>query len=133
MKTLVKTFAIALLSAVSFISNATTDNNGNLNAQKTFAVGVYQTINTMKMNVMVEKLAGKRLSVILKSESGEVLHAEYIRKNDTAYRGKFDLQELEDGKYTFEISDGESKIVKNVQVGTVKPQPNTSDRFMSLN
>ncbi len=133
MKTLVKNFAIALFTTVSFFANANTDTNEATNAKKTFAVGVYQTINTLKMNVMIEKLAGKNLTVHLKNEDGDVIHTEYIGKKQTAYHGKFDLKELEDGKYSFEISDGSTKIVKNVQVGTSKPAPSSSDRFISLN
>ncbi|MEA5427787.1 hypothetical protein [Arcicella lustrica] len=133
MKTLVKNFAIALFTTVSFFANATTDTNEATNAKKTFAVGIYQTINTLKMNVMIDKLAGKKITIQLKNEDGEVIHTEIVGKKETAYRGNYDLKELEDGKYSFEISDGNAKIVKNVQVGTTKPAPSSSDRFISLN
>ncbi len=132
MKTLVKNFAIALFTTVSFFANASTDTNDASNAKKTFAVGVYQTINSLKMNVMVDKLVGKKITIQLKNEDGLVIHTQIIGKKETAFRGNYDLKELEDGKYSIEISDGKTKVVKNVQVETKKPIPSSSDRFISL-
>ncbi|MDR6563182.1 MULTISPECIES: hypothetical protein [unclassified Arcicella] len=132
MKSIVKTFAIALCSVLSFFANAT-DKNEATNTQKSFAVGMYQTINTLQMNILIEKLEGKNLSISLKNEKGEVLANEYVGKKGTTYRGKFDLSELEDGKYSFEITDGATKIVKTVNVGTVSPVPASADRFISMN
>ncbi|MEA5259379.1 hypothetical protein VB264_16390 [Arcicella aquatica] len=130
MKTLLRTLAIALCSTVSLIANAGDDAT---NGRKTLKVAIYPATNTMKMSVVVEKLVGRQLSVRLKSESGFVLHSEYIRKKDTLYFGKFNLEELEDGKYLIEIFDGETKIVKNIEIGTIKPQVVANERFITMN
>jgi hypothetical protein len=120
MKNLVKTFAIAALSALSFISNAT--NNGMAPTKsKTFEVGMYQSVNTMKMNVMIEKSTDKNLIVTLKNEEGETLYYERVTKNTKMYHGKYDLSELADGKYTFEFTKGNEKLVKEVNLVTTKP------------
>ncbi|MBB6004855.1 hypothetical protein [Arcicella rosea] len=132
MKTFIKSFAIAVLSVMSFVASATNKNEPASN-KKSFAVGMYQTINTMKMNVLIEKTTSKNLFISLKNEKGEVLHKERVGKNSQKYHGKFDLSELEDGAYSFEITDGESKIVKNVNIGTKNPEPVNQDRFISLN
>lgn len=133
MKTLVKTFAIALFTTVSFFATAKTDANDATNTQTTFKVGVYQTLNTMKVNVMIEKLSGKNLTVFIKNADGEVLHTERIGKKQVTYHGKFNLEDLENGKYSFEICDGKNKIVKNVEVGRTKVNAPIADRFISLN
>ncbi len=132
MKTFIKSFAIAVLSVMSFVASATTKNEPASN-KKSFAVGMYRTINTMKMNLLIEKTAGKNLFISLKNEKGDVLHKERVSKNSQKYHGKFDLTELEDGTYSFEITDGDSKIVKNVNIGTKNPEPVSEDRFISLN
>jgi hypothetical protein len=120
MKNLVKTFAIAALSALSFISNAT--NNGMAPTKsKTFEVGMYQSVNTMKMNVMIEKSTDKNLIVTLKNEGGEVLYYERVTKNAKMYHGKYDLSELADGKYTFEFKKGDEKVIKEVNLSSQKP------------
>lgn len=132
MKTFIKSFAIAVLSVMSFVASATSQNEPT-NSKKPFAVGMYQTVNTMKMNVLIEKMTNKSLYISLKNEKGDVLHKETIGKKSATYHGKFDLSELEDGAYSFEITDGENKIVKNVNIGTKNPEPVSQDRFISLN
>ena len=123
MKNLVKTFAIAALTAVSFISNA---NNGGVapTKSKTFEVGIYQSVNTMKMNVMIEKSTDKNLSVVLKDEKGNVLSTDRVMKGTKSYHGKYDLSELADGKYTFEFTKGDEKIIKEVNLFSEVPTDN---------
>ena len=117
MKNLVKTFAIAALSAITFISNAT-DSNVAPTKSKTFEVGIYQSINTMKMNVMIEKSTDKNLMVVLKNKNGDILASERVGKNDKLYHAKFDMSQLEDGKYTFEFTKGDEKLTKEIELST---------------
>ena len=117
MKTLVKTIAIAALTAMTFISNAT-DTNVAPTKATTFAVGIYQSVNTLKVNIMIEKEEGKALLVELKDKNGEILASERVGKNDKLYHAKFDMSELEDGKYTFVITKGDEKVVKEFELST---------------
>ena len=124
MKNLVKIFAIAALSVVSLISNA--NNTGVAPTKsKTFEVGMYQSVNTLKMNVMIEKSTDKNLSVVLKNEKGEILYIERVSKNAKLFHGKYDLSELADGKYTFEFTKGDEKLVKEVNLSSERPTENT--------
>lgn len=120
MKILVKTFAIAALSAMTFIANATDTNVAPMKT-KTFEVGMFQSVNSLKINVMIEKTADKDLIVVLKDSKGDILVRERVAKNDKSYHGKYDLSQLEDGKYTFEFTKGDEKIVKEVNLVTTKP------------
>ncbi len=120
MKTLAKTFAIAALSALSFISNAG-DKNADPTKAKTFDVGMYQSVNSLKMNVLIEKSTDKDLTVVLKDSKGEILVTDHVGKKDKSYHAKYDMSELEDGKYTFEFSKGNETIVKEVNLVTTKP------------
>ena len=116
MKNLVKTFAIAALSAMTFIANAT--DTVAPTKSKTFEVAIYQSINTMKMNVMIDKEAGKDLLIELKNKNGDILASERVGKNDKTYHAKFDMSELEDGKYTFVFIKGNEKVTKEVELST---------------
>ncbi|MES2516508.1 MAG: hypothetical protein V4585_00290 [Bacteroidota bacterium] len=120
MKTLVKTFAIAALSAMTFISNAT-DKNTEPKKAKTFEIGMFQSINSLKMNVMIEKATDKDLVVVLKDEKGEILAREHVSKGDKSYHGKYDMSDLADGKYTFEFTKGDEKVIKEVNLVTTTP------------
>ena len=124
MKNFVKTFAIAALSAVSLISNGA-DNNSAPTKSKTFEVGMYQSVNTLKMNVMIEKSTDKNLSVVLKNEKGEILYNERVMKGTKTYHGKYDLSELADGKYTFEFTKGDEKVIKEVNLSSEVPSENS--------
>ena len=125
MKTLVKTIAIAALTAITFISNAT-ETNAAPTKTTTFEVGIYQSINTLKVNVMIEKEEGKVLIVELKDRNGETLTSQKVGKNDKIYHAKFDMSQLEDGKYTFIITKGDEKVVKEFVLST------KTDRKISL-
>ena len=120
MKNLVKTFAIAALTAMTFISNAT-DHSVAPTKATTFEVGMFQSVNSMKMNVLIEKTTDKDLTVVLKDSNGEILIKERVAKNDKSYHAKYDLSALEDGKYTFEFTKGDEKLVKEVNLVTTKP------------
>ena len=120
MKTLLKSFAIAALTAMTFISNAT-DQNGAPTKAKSFEVGMFQSINSMKMNVLIEKSTDNDLTFVLKDKKGEVLIREHVGKKDKSYHAKYDLSELEDGKYIFEFTKGDEKLVKEVNLVTTKP------------
>jgi hypothetical protein len=120
MKNFVKTFVIAALSTVSLISNGA-DNNSTPTKSKTFEVGMYQSVNTLKMNVMIEKSTDKNLSVALKDEKGNVLYNERVTKGTKSYHGKYDLSELADGKYTFEFTKGDEKVIKEVNLSSEAP------------
>lgn len=120
MKNLVKTFVIAALSAVSLISNGA-DKSTAPTKSKTFEVGMYQSVNTLKMNVMIEKSTDKNLSVILKDDKGNVLYTERMMKGAKNYHGKYDLSNLADGKYTFEFTKGDEKVIKEVNLSSEAP------------
>jgi hypothetical protein len=120
MKTLVKSLAIAALSAITFVSNATSDNIAP-KKPASFEVGMYQSVNTLQMNVMIEKSTDKDLVVVLKNEKGDVIYKGNVDKNSTVFHGKYDMKDLEDGKYTFEFIKGAEKVVKEVNLTTDKP------------
>ena len=120
MKILLKSFAIAALTATTFISNATEENVAPTKV-KTFEVGLFQSANTMKMNVMIEKTTDNDLIVVLKDKKGDILIRERMGRKDKNYHAKYDLSELEDGKYTFEFTKGDEKLVKEVNLVTTEP------------
>lgn len=130
MKNLVKTFAIAALAAITFSSNAGNE-NVTPSKSKTFEVGMYQSINTLQMNVMIEKTTDKNITVVLKNQNGKVLYKGNVDKNSAVYHGKYDMTGLADGTYTFEFTKGDEKIVKEINLTT--DQPTDESRIINLN
>jgi glucose uptake protein GlcU len=121
MKNLLKTLAIALFLGITFTSNAEEKNSTPMKS-KTFEVGMYQSINTLTMVVNIEKTRDDALSIVLKDESGNVISKSLATKKSQTYRGKFDMSELKDGKYSFEFTKGNEKIVKDVELQSNTPK-----------
>ncbi len=129
MKTQVKNFAIALVAGVFTFSTVLASepigrkDESKTVSKRTFDVGMYRIINSMKVNVMIEKQEGKSLDITLKNDRNEVIYSEFIGKKVRKLSKKFDLVGLADGKYRFEISNGKEVITKEVNLETHAPTP----------
>ena len=122
MKNLLTATATVLMAIASSFFARANDGNVNPNKSKTFEVGMYQGINTLVMNVMIEKTEDQQLFVILKDAKGTVLVSEKIAKSKAIYHGKYDMAGLEDGKYTIEFIKGDERIVKEIELKSTQPQ-----------
>lgn len=135
MKTTVKNFAIALVAGVFTFSTVLASepigkkDESKTASKRTFDVGMYRVINSMKVNVLVEKQEGKALDITLKNDRNEVIYSEIIGKKASKFSKKFDLVGLADGKYRFEISNGKEVITKEVNLETHAPTP---DEYRSM-
>ena len=129
MKKALKTFAIALTTGVFTFSTVLASepigkkDESKIVSKRTFEVGMYRIINSMKVNVLIEKQEGKSLDITLKNDRNEVIYSEVIGKKISKFSKKFDLVGLSDGKYRFEISNGKEAITKEVNLETHAPTP----------
>lgn len=123
MRTLAQIIAIATLTTSSIFANPIAgETSVNANKANNFAIGMYQSVGTLDMHLTLDKIAGKTVSVLIKDKTGKVIHTEKIAKNARSYHGKFDLQELNDGTYTIEITDGTDTITRTININSAKPQ-----------
>lgn len=116
---------MALVAGIFTFSTvlAAEPNESKLEANKTFDVGMYRVVNSMKVNVAVEKLKGNVVEITLKNDKNETIYTEFIGKKLVKFSKKFDLTGLADGKYRFEITNGKETITKEVNVETRQPVP----------
>jgi len=133
MKTLVSSFLIALFATVSTVSFARIDDRAprESKAAAAFKVGVYPSVESTKLNVLIAKEKGADISVQLRNEQGYILATQWVSRKETNCRLRFDLSELEDGKYQVVVSDGATKTVKEMNLATKTPVQ--IDRLISLN
>lgn len=120
-----KNFAMALVAGIFTFSTvmATEPIERKIETKKSFEVGMYRIVNSMTVNVMIEKIAGKPLEISLKNDKNETIYTEYVGKKSSKFAKKFDLTGLEDGKYHFDISSGKEKITKEINLETHQPNP----------
>ncbi|MER0440151.1 hypothetical protein [Emticicia sp. W12TSBA100-4] len=129
MKAQIKNFAIALVAGVFTFSTVLASepiskkDESKTASKRTFDVGMYRVINSMKVNVLIEKQQGKALDITLKNDRNEVIYSEVVAKQTGKFSKKFDLTGLSDGKYRFEISNGKEVISKEVNLETHAPTP----------
>lgn len=120
--------ALALtLSLASF----TTDKKKNKEEKTTadavvFDAALYKVKETNKVKLSVDKAANERLRIVLKDKGGRVFYSEVFNDKDAKYRRVFDLEEMNDGVYYFELFYNKKKLVKEVQIQS------TSEKLISL-
>ena len=125
MKKTIKNFAVALAAGIFTFSTvlATEPVATKLDGNKSFDVGMYRIINSMRVSVAIEKTQGNIVEIRLKNDKNEVIYTEFEGKKSIKFAKKFDLTGLADGKYRFEISNGKEMITKEINVETHQPTP----------
>ncbi|WP_460638849.1 hypothetical protein [Larkinella harenae] len=104
----------------------------NVSRTNSMGVAIYQSISSARMNLMIENYIEVPLQVTLRDENNEVLHAEKVNKRLKKYWRKFNMESMKDGLYTFEVSDGFTRIVKSFRLETQKVQVQEPIRAVSL-
>lgn len=118
MKPLAVAFVASMFAIASAFAEPTKPSD-----KKSFEVGMYRVVNTMKMNVLIEKIPGTWVEIRLKDSRNETVHVEFVQKKLASFSKRFDLTGLEDGKYTFEITNGRETVKKEFELSTKVPNP----------
>ena len=119
--------ALALtLSLASF----TTDKQKNLEDKEAKAVAfdasLYKISDSNKVRLSVNKGTDDKVKVIVKDKAGNVYYSEVFNDKGSKYRRVFNLDEMGDGTYYFEMHNKNNKLVKEVQIES------TSEKLISL-
>jgi hypothetical protein len=88
---------------------------------ETFGMNMFPKINSTKMNLLIENQYGIKLHIKLLNEKNEVLYNETIGRKQTKYWRKFDMGQLKDGHYRFEVSNGVETQSREVDLSTKQP------------
>ena len=119
MKTFIQNLfnSLAISAVMSVSALAETPSATNQPAKK-FEVGMYQINQTAKLNLSISKVSGQRVKITLQNARGQVLHSETLGKKATRYSRKFNFEDMEQGAYLFQITNGENTIAKEVNLKT---------------
>ncbi|GGM99977.1 hypothetical protein GCM10010967_37550 [Dyadobacter beijingensis] len=117
---IVSILSCALALTLSFNSVAA-DKKKNKEEKETakvlsFDAALYKISDTNKVRLSVDKKENERLRVVLKDKAGKIYYSEVFNDRDTKYRRVFNLDEMNDGKYYFELSHKKDKLVKEVNI-----------------
>lgn len=97
-----------------------------------FMVGVYPKAQVGKICVAVEKKPNTVVTVELLAPTGDDLYLAHPPKKLAKFHQVFDLNELPDGIYTIRVSQGESVIVKTLQLQTPAPEVTLPARQLTV-
>lgn len=120
MKTSITSLFALAFAFVTLTSFAAPTEDPKETAKTSYSVNVFKG-KQGKVNFLLEKAAGKKLTVSLRNAKGDILFSENISKNATGYARRFDMNELADGQYHIEVTDGETIVKKDISLNTNKP------------
>jgi hypothetical protein len=117
----VRTLLFAFALSLPLISRA---DNHLLDTQKpkSFNLGLYQIQNSSKVSLAIVKAAASRMTLLIKDAQGNILHREVIGKGKESYKRNFNLQEMGDGTYYFEMISDVETVTKKVNLSTATTQ-----------
>lgn len=128
MKKLSTTMMFTLLSALMSLPGIAggdvpttpvqTDSTATAPRRPGFQVGMYQSIRSQILNVLVEKALGSRVRVRLLNKKGEVLYEEVLAKRQQKYWLKLNFADVPDGTYTVVIANESEHITKLVKLSS---------------
>jgi hypothetical protein len=119
MKTIVKSLflALSLLLVVVSMSNA----KPGRPAVSTFKTGIYTSVSG-KLHIALDKVSGGPVDIRLKNSTGDLLYNRHLGKNETTLRTRLNLDNLDDGDYVLEITNGIEKTSQTITIKTKQPQ-----------
>lgn len=120
MKTFIKSIAcaLALTTTVAF-AHPTEEKTSNNRPEATFESSAFVTADA-NLRVAIKKNAPQKVYLTLKSKDGQVLFAETIGKKEMAYVAKINVSDLTDGTYQLEITSGQNRVVKQLNLSSKK-------------
>jgi len=126
--TIISKLALAFVLTFSLVSFTADKKEAMEKAARSagFDASLFQLNNTQKVRLAIDKGNGSHLRVILRDDAGRTYYNELYNKGKNGYRRIFDLAEMNDGTYHFELYYKDYKLTKTIQLDTSK------DRVISL-
>ncbi|TLU94399.1 hypothetical protein [Dyadobacter sediminis] len=120
--------AALTLSLASFTTDKKKNSEEKETASRaTIQASLYKLSDSNKVKLSVDKSTGDKLKITLKDKTGRLYYTEVYNEDDSRYRRVFDLNDMNDGKYTFELFYNKQKVVKTIEIQS------KNDKYISLN
>lgn len=119
MKTLAHSFLFSLTFAAALSTGSFSEAKpiDRPTEAATYQAGVYVASDS-KLHVAVDKHAGGHVTLRLRDTKGALLYDDYLGKKAYKYRTKLNLENLPDGTYQLEVSNGVETKSQTVTIAT---------------
>ena len=130
MKKLISTFGALMLGAFLLAGAASAQTTTE---DKPFLVATYPSANPLELWVAIQKNDPKsKIIVRLRDQNNRIVFAETMPRNRDKYRQRFDMSEMADGAYTFQITNGDETIEKAFQLKSSGIQQRSTQRLLTV-
>ncbi|WP_157986407.1 hypothetical protein [Chitinophaga alhagiae] len=72
----------------------------------------------LRFLVFIDNPAMDKLTLYIKDSNNNTLHKEDLQADSPRFVARYNLENLEDGAYTFEVRNGKNKLEKAVDIRT---------------
>lgn len=107
MKKLFKTLTVLVVSGTMALANPNPE---------TFKVGMYNVKGTHAVKIFLKKQDEASLQLIVKNAKGRIIYDTAVGRNAQEAALLLNLEHLETGDYTIEISDGNTLFKKDIEL-----------------
>lgn len=84
-----------------------------------FDASLYKLANASKVKLAIDRIPDTAMRVMITDKQGRVIYQEDLRKSDqTPYRRLFDVEDMEDGTYYFELYNKNQRMTKKLEIET---------------
>ncbi len=136
MKNLFKIASVAMLFVQTAKAQEVSEvQNPNVIATPTYFAKFNSQENAFKMRVLLSKRDGDKSVLYLKilDKDGNGLYSKYMGKKESQAKVNFNLEDLPDGTYTFELSNKYGKTLKTFVKETEKDFVKYTKQLVALN
>ena len=106
------------LSGTASASDSQPDPSTAQPQSSSFRVGMYRVINSLNMNLRIEKTGEDRVTIKILDQRGKVLYQDLLGKKRHKYASVLNFSELGDGEYSIVVSNGKEEVVKELSLST---------------
>ncbi len=140
-----KTFLFPRLLALGLLPGAAVAQTAHYTARPTFdappnvahgpnlSAAIYPMPNSLRVKLSLQNHRHTHAFIRLLNDRREEVYSERLTRNWRAYIRCFDMQEMQDGTYTFEISDGTTALPLEFRVESPAPPISLPSRVIALN
>ncbi|AXE19104.1 hypothetical protein DR864_15775 [Runella rosea] len=130
MKTLL--FSIALLFGMGIYSQAMAQSTVET---PSFTASIYPVVNTSKVRILISKEYGEKFSLSIIDDKKNLIYFDQLSKKTTQHRFDLNMQELANGRYYVNLSNGKQPVVTKVIIKeqVVLAKPILSNQILCVN
>jgi len=130
MKTLL--FSIVLFFMMAVYAQATAQSTVET---PSFMASIYPVANTSKVRILVSKEYGKAFSLSIVDDKKNLIYFRQLSKKATQHRFDLNMQELDNGRYFVNLSDGRQPVVTKIIVkeDAILAKPILSSQIICVN